>query len=156
MRLSVNNMRLRAKILEELIETKTNCLQGAPEGKVRISSCRGTMRPYYIAKDEKNSQGRYMPSKDRNLVAALAQKDYDEKIVRTAADELKTLNILIRKYESGTYEGIYDKLSLPRKQLIVPIMEPDDELRMPLAQKIVLAVLALVVVASIIYFVTGS
>jgi len=127
MRLSVNNMRLRAKILEELIETKTNCLQGAPEGKVRISSCRGTMRPYYIAKDEKNSQGRYMPSKDRNLVAALAQKDYDEKIVRTAADELKTLNILIRKYESGTYEGIYDKLSLPRKQLIVPIMEPDDE-----------------------------
>ena len=36
------------------------------------------------------------------------------------------------------------------------IMEPDDELRMPLAQKIVLAVLALVVVASIIYFVTGS
>ena len=36
------------------------------------------------------------------------------------------------------------------------LMEPDEDLRMPLAQKLVLVVLAVIVIASIIYFVNGS
>ena len=35
------------------------------------------------------------------------------------------------------------------------LMEPDDDLNMPIAQKIVLAVLALFVVAAVVYFMTS-
>lgn len=36
------------------------------------------------------------------------------------------------------------------------LMEPDEDLNMPVAQKIVLAVLALVVIAAIVYFTLGG
>lgn len=127
MRLSVNNMRSRANALEDLIRTKNISLRDAPEGSVRISSFRGKVKPYYIEEGAKNTQGRYIPHKDRAFAAALAQKDYDERIIRTARDELKTLNILIRKYENGTCEDVYGKLSIPRRELVVPVMETDEE-----------------------------
>ena len=127
MRLSVKNMKSRAKALEELIKTKNTRLRDAPEGRIRISSFHGKVRPYYVEEDGNNTQGRYIPLKDRALAAALAQKDYDERIIRAAENELKTLNILIKKYEKGTCEDVYGKLSLQRQQLITPVMEPDDE-----------------------------
>ena len=84
MRLSVKNMKSRAKALEELIKTKNTRLRDAPEGRIRISSFHGKVRPYYVEEDGNNTQGRYIPLKDRALAAALAQKDYDERIIRAA------------------------------------------------------------------------
>ncbi len=127
MRLSINNMRSRARDLEELISIKECGLSNAPEGKIRISSGRGKSYYYYSEKNTKGARGKYLKKGYREIASPIAQRDYDERVVRCAKDELKTLNILINKYERGTCEDIYEKLSLPRRELITPFFIPDEE-----------------------------
>lgn len=127
MRLSVNNLKSRAKDLEELIAIKEGSILNAPEGRIRASSGRGRNQYYFLDKDNQKARGKYIRQSDLDLAKALIQRDYNEKIVKLAKEELKTLKSLIKKYERCTCEDLYGKLSLPKRELIVPVMEPDDE-----------------------------
>ena len=127
MRLSINNMQSRARDLEELISIKESSISNAPEGKIRISSGKGKSYYYYSENNAKGTRGKYLKKGYRDIAVPIAQRDYDERVVRSAKDELKTLNILIKKYERGTCEDIYEKLSLPRRELITPFRIPDEE-----------------------------
>ena len=126
MRLSLNNMKRRAILLNERIEEKKSALEKAPEGILRATMCRGTPQ-YYRKSDSKEGKGVYIRANDLETARAIAQKEYDEKVLKTSMDELKTLNILIKKYERGTGEDIYKKLQPQRQALITPVMVPDDE-----------------------------
>ncbi|MBR3374858.1 MAG: hypothetical protein IKG71_03595 [Firmicutes bacterium] len=57
----------------------------------------------------------------------LAQKEYDEKVLKYARTELNSLNKLIRRYEIGTAEDIYENLPPARHALVTPIFIPDDQ-----------------------------
>ncbi|MBR3260594.1 MAG: hypothetical protein IKF95_04515 [Firmicutes bacterium] len=57
----------------------------------------------------------------------LAQKEYDEKVLKYARTELNSLNKLIRRYEIGTAEDIYENLPPARRALVTPIFIPDDQ-----------------------------
>ena len=127
MKLSVNNMKMRADTLRKWISSKELALAKAPEGRIRANKSRNRYQYYYIDGETGDTGGKYMGVSDLALAAALDQKDYDERIIKAAGDELKTLNILIRKYENGTCEDIYSKLSLPRRRLVVPVMDTDEE-----------------------------
>lgn len=126
MRLSLKNFRNRAEYLNDMIAQKKLCLESAPAGSLRAANNNGRPRYYHKMTSEEKC-GRYLKSTERELAIALAQKDYDQRIIRAALEELSTLNKLISRYELGTAEDIYEKLNPARRVLVEPVFLPDDE-----------------------------
>ena len=126
MRLSLNNMKRRALVLEERIDLLEKALADVPEGSLRINKCRGVPQ-YYHKFAPGDTRGRYIASENRQLAEKLAQKDYDIRLLERSRDELKTLNVMIKKYEKGIGEDLFGQLNPCRQALITPVMVPDDE-----------------------------
>lgn len=73
-----------------LLEQKQKALQNALEGSLRVSKSGKTTQFYQITKTG-DTHGKYIPAKNNKLVKALAQKDYDKKLIATLKKELKFL-----------------------------------------------------------------
>lgn len=83
----------RIKFLESLKKDAELRSNGAPSGKLKVYDHHG--KPQYWLRE--NSKGKYIPKSDVTLIAALAQKEYDEKLSQqldTEIDVLKTLKEL--------------------------------------------------------------
>ena len=126
MRLSLNNFNNRALLLEEIIKEKEVALAKAPEGTLRVA-CTRRFPQYFHRTDRDQNNGIYITRKDISLAKALAQKDYDAKVLEAAERELNTLTKLIARYNKGVAEDVYEKLSPARRELVTPIMMTDEE-----------------------------
>ena len=126
MRLSLKNMEARADYLENLIKQKEAAIKDAPNGSIRISNKQGKYQ-YYLLGKECGRLGKYIKASDVELALRLIQKDYDEKVLRAAKKELDSLRKIIARYHIGTAEDIYKKLTLPRRELVKPIIISDEE-----------------------------
>ena len=126
MKLSINNMRKREEYLKELIQEKEDALKEVPEGFLKISYSHGKPQYKLISGKEKKKE-LYIHSNDIELVRKLAQKTYDERVLKKAKDEIQSISSLVELYEKGNCDDIYDGFSVTRKSLVTPIMIPDDE-----------------------------
>lgn len=126
MRLLLNNFKNRANYLEKVIGEKEESLKNAPQGYLRAAYKNGESE-YYLKNSKKEKRGRYLKQTEREIAILLAQKEYDEKVLKYARTELNSLNKLIRRYEIGTAEDIYENLPPARRALVTPIFIPDDE-----------------------------
>ena len=126
MRLLLNNFKNRANYLEKVIGEKEESLKNAPQGYLRAAYKNGESE-YYLKNSKKEKRGRYLKQTEREIAILLAQKEYDEKVLKYARTELNSLNKLIRRYEIGTAEDIYENLPPARRALVTPILLPDDE-----------------------------
>ena len=82
---------------------------------------------YYHRTNPKDLNGKYIPAKDLKLAQALAQKEYDTKVLRAAEKELKTIQKYLLDYPEKTAEQVYDSLHPERQKLIVPVVEPQNQ-----------------------------
>ncbi|MBR2949308.1 MAG: hypothetical protein IKC46_05530 [Lachnospiraceae bacterium] len=114
-------------ILQKIISKKEQELQKAPEGTLNINVCKGNIQ-YYLNHHGKRT---YIREKNQKLIHQLCQKDYDEKVLRTAQKELEQLQKVSRFYQEtgqGTEcEAIYEMLDERRKKHVQPIWLPDEE-----------------------------
>lgn len=124
MRLSRNNIVNRVHYLEKLIADRTKNLENAPDGKLRVSS--GNDYPQYFCKLGGEKE-KYAGKSQRELVKRLAQKEYDVRIIEAARSEITSLKILLKKYDRGTVEDIYDSLAPARRSIVEPFVLSDDE-----------------------------
>ena len=74
-----------------------------PEGKLRCAR-RGNQVLYFRRMAPEDPAGQYIKKKDRPLAAALAQKDYNTRVLRAAWKELQYLRTLM-KDENGQKES---------------------------------------------------
>lgn len=70
--------------------------------------------------------GTYISSNDMELVRQLAQKKYNQSILKKAEIRLKQVKKITRDYSDDEIEQIYDKLHKERQLLVMPI-EPTWE-----------------------------
>ena len=124
MRLSRNNIKARADYLMDLIAEKSVALEGLSGEKIRVSS--GKSGRHYLVKFEGGTE-KYLRKSEMDLARKIVQGEYDERIVAAARSELVTLRALLNKYDKGTVEEIYDALAPARRELVEPILMPDDE-----------------------------
>ena len=124
--------------LSKLISEKTAALQHAPQGSLRISGrCSSVSRdvpaeglPYaqfYYLQSPGEKSGRYLHVNETAMIQALAQKRYDQKVLRTAQEELKILLQLQKRSVLPCAEEIYSGLSPRRKQLVTPVELTDQD-----------------------------
>lgn len=110
--------------LEQIIKEAKARLEQAPEGRLRLSKSHNHVQ-YYCCTEEKKS-GTYISKENEELAKTLAQKSYDEQVLKLANVRLTQIKKLTRDYVDDELENIYLKEHIERKKLIRPI-EPTWE-----------------------------
>ena len=116
----------RQKHLLRIKKEKEKALLTAPEGALRICS-HGNRTQYYQRNDSKDYNGIYIREKDINVAQKLAQKDYDQKVLRAVGKELNAIDKYFGNYPEKNVEQVYESLHRERQKLIEPIMETEEQ-----------------------------
>lgn len=112
--------------LKQIIQKKENVLLHAPEGIINIAAM-GDRAQYYFKKDSSDKCRRYMRKSERPLIAAICQKEYDQKVLAAAQKELEQWERLTKNFPKQIYEEIYTKLSIHRQKWVQPDVLSDNE-----------------------------
>lgn len=118
-------LKIRQEKLLQIKKEKEKTLSKAPEGTLHICSSGGRTQ-YYQRKDKKDRSGIYIPKKNIHIARALAQKDYDKKVLSAAEKELKVISEYMADYPVINVEKVYESLHRERQKLIIPVMETDE------------------------------
>ena len=94
-------------------------------GNLRIAYKKGKPNYYIIQKGE--AIGRYMRKEERPLAIAIAQRDYDSKILLKAKERIKAIDIFLKKYRNTDLKTIYEKTHPHRRMIIETEVISDEE-----------------------------
>lgn len=122
----LNFMEQREIQLLKIKKDKEKSLLKAPEGYLRVCSSNGKVQ-YYYRNDPKDFNGVYMNEKERKLAEKLAQKDYDQKVLKAVEKELQAIKKYREKYPAKNAEEIFGILHEGRKKLIKPIKPTTEQ-----------------------------
>lgn len=92
--------------LARIIKRTKQELENAPEGTLRIGKSQGHPK-YYHCKNGTSHNGVYLPKKEIELARQLAQKSYNEKILRYAEKTYRRITGLLKDYEDDKLEQIF-------------------------------------------------
>ena len=114
----------RVAHLNAVLDLKLKALKKAPEGSLRISSCRGVIQ-YYHRQNPEDSRGTYITAARHDLAQKLAQKDYNRHLVKSLKKEIRllqtTLTQLQKMEKSQEAAHVLIKSFHPlRQELIIP------------------------------------
>lgn len=118
------NVQSRAEELLKIIDEKKRVLARAPRGRIKLIRRGGNIHSYHVT-DSAKPAGKYIPVTEHKLIKALAQKDYDQTVLKKLQKQLWVIDEFIRKYDSMAVQNIWNSLGDVRKTLIQPITLPD-------------------------------
>lgn len=106
--------------LNKLIDLIIANIRTAPEGFLRISQNRGIPQYYYRTKDTDGiyKNGEYIKKDNIKLAYELAQRDYDQKILKAAKSRLNLVKQMLSAYSINDFLSIYEKQNIHRQKLI--------------------------------------
>lgn len=114
----------RVQELRTIKERLEKELKKAPEGSLRISSSRGRTQ-YYYRRNQSDRRGNYI--REIELACALAQKNYDQRVMDSILQEEQAIRAMLDRYPTILAEEIYEELSESRKKLVIPVRETDEQ-----------------------------
>ena len=111
--------------LENIVQKTREQLKDTPQGTLRLSSSKKWVQYYHCMPGEKKN-GEYIPKTNEDLIRRLAQKSYDEKILKLAEKRLSQIKKITRDDAEKEIEKIFLREHIERKKLIQR-MEPTWE-----------------------------
>ena len=112
--------------LQNTLAIKKKSQKTAPQGHLRIAQAnKGKKIQYYHFTDPKDLKGKYIPHSKIAFVQKLAQKDYDEKLIKLLEKQIVLIEKYLRANENKINE-LYTKMSYTRQQLVDPVTLPDS------------------------------
>lgn len=112
--------------LEKILSKTRKQVKDAPPGSLRLSKSRGWIQYYHCMPGEKRN-GAYIPKADEELPQKLAQKAYDEKVLKLAEKRLGQLKRITKDYEDDEIENLFMKEHPERRKLICPVEPSWDQ-----------------------------
>ncbi len=109
--------------LQEIIANTSKTNNSAPEGRLRISVDQGCVRYYNCTNDR---YGVYIPRNNELLPRKLAQKTYNEAVLKIATARNKLITRCLKDYNDDEIEELFTSLHPERQKLITPV-EPTYE-----------------------------
>lgn len=116
----------KSKQLEKLKVKAEKSLAKAPEGSLILSRSNGNVQ-YYHKTDSSQRKGKYISEKDKKLVGELAQKDYDQKLLKLITKAQKGVDKILGTLPDVEVEQIYNNLSEARKKYVHPHILTDEQ-----------------------------
>lgn len=114
------------KRLEDIVKMTQSQLINKPDGTLRLSKSKEYIQ-YYHCTDE-NKLGKYIAKENEELIKALAQKSYDEKLLRLAEKRRKQIDRILVDYEDDEIEEIFKKEHTERQRLIQTVEPTWDQI----------------------------
>ena len=118
--------------LNDAIEWAQKGLSKAPEGSLLVDKAKGNNR-YYWRKTAVDKKGVYLGKENQEQIRALAQKDYEARLLKSAEKEKALLERIQARCDKGDLQGsgvldlAYESLSEARKELVDPYKLSSDE-----------------------------
>jgi len=113
------------KRLEDIVKITQFQLKNKPDGTLRLSKSKENIQ-YYHCTDE-NKLGKYIAKGNEELIKALAQKSYDEKLLQLAEKRRKQIDRILIDYEDDEIEKVFKKEHTERQRLIQPVEPTWDQ-----------------------------
>ncbi len=127
MRSELDNRRL---LLQEMIRKCGKEMEGydrSLRGKHLQVHCRNGTMSYYARMDGERC-GKYLSKKvSMSLIQKLAQKDYDQKVVKAAMKELEILDACLSGYPEEVAEEVHVNYPKELQELITPLAISDEQ-----------------------------
>ena len=115
----------RSQFLANLEEEMMKRLKTAPKGTLRISRHRNTDQYYYREK-RTDQRGKYIRKENQELAVRLAQKGYEEDLLKRAHQEHNAIDAFLKHFPGNGPERLYGELTDSRKMLVTPVLETDE------------------------------
>lgn len=113
--------------LEQILKKTQEQLKTAPEGILRLSNTKKWTQYYYYL-PEKREEERYISKGNVDLIRKLAQKSYDEKVVRLVEKRLAQIKRIVRDYDDGEIEKLFFNEHRERQKWICPVEPVWDQI----------------------------
>ncbi len=104
--------------LEELVTVTRRNLKDAPGGTLRLSKSHSSVQFYHCT--DENKLGKYITKGNDKLVRCLAQKSYNERVLRVAEKRLNQIKRILKDYEDDEIEQLFMQEHKVRQRLIQP------------------------------------
>lgn len=111
--------------LEKSVRKNKRYIGAVPEGRLRITLCRGNYQYHFKPAGEKKE--RYIPKSQNDVVRKIAQNGYDEKMLKQIQQTRNTIDRFLKDYNPAAEKEIYEKMGGGRKELINPAILPTEE-----------------------------
>lgn len=108
------------KKLKNIILKTESSLKNAPEGTLRLAKHKGYVQYYHCLPGGKPN-GNYIPVEQKELVWRLAQKSYDQRVLKCAQRRLHQIEKIQKDYQNDEIEQIFLKEHVERQKLIRPV-----------------------------------
>lgn len=108
------------------LKKSINNYTGLPEGSIRVTASGGGQKQYfYKAKGSLNEI--YVPSKNRDFLAKMIQRDYEKRSLEKLVEMEKRLDAFLKKYDPMAIKKMYTNLCEGRKAFVKPLVLSDKE-----------------------------
>lgn len=119
-------LQAKAEMLADLIYAKERDLKKAPAGRLRISKRGGQEQCFHVTSGTPQC-GKYIPVKNLRLARALAQKDYDQKILPELKRMLSLLDCSIEFFRTDRLDRVCEFLHPGRRKFVTPVHLSDEK-----------------------------
>ncbi len=107
--------------LKQVLAVTQKHLANTPQGHLRVSQ-KGHNPEFYQITEPGDTLGSYIPHAKLPLARRLAQKDYDNRLIKQLKQEIQALQKYLAQTKGGSaLTAIYTKLCPARQQLVTPI-----------------------------------
>lgn len=111
--------------LEKILQKATEQMKDAPQGRLRLTNTKQWVQYYHCVPGGKRS-GKYISKTNETLIQALAQKSYNEKILKLVEKRLAQIKNITEDYDEKEIEKVFWNENAERRKLIQPV-EPTWE-----------------------------
>ena len=115
----------RKNRIDGLVDRLQLNLNDAPDGSLRIVDRRSYIQ-YYWRKDAKATNGNYIHKEDIAIAKALAQKEYNRKLLKLALKEQRIVAEYSALLKDAPLEKVYDDLHKLKRKLVTPLYDDDE------------------------------
>ena len=103
-------------------------LASAPSGTLRISRHKNKVQ-YYRRSSKSEIRGTYISKAQTELITGLAQKLYDQKLLKLLHQEIQAINAYLHSCTSESLIQLYEQLTSDKQDLIMPLIETESDFR---------------------------
>ena len=101
-------------------------LQKSGRGTLRVTESHGC--PQYHFRKKGSDKEQYIPTYEKDKIALLAQRDYDEKVFKLLQDMQKRINKFSGSFDEDAIEHVYERMCIGRKRFVNPIVPTKEML----------------------------
>ena len=119
-------LKTRRQELHQLLNKKLRALKNAPEGPLRVAQAHGRRKlQYYHVTTPGDTRGTYIPHKQLQLARSLAQKQYDQKLIKILRHQIAAIEGLLAA-AGPQIPALFETQCRARRLLLTPATLPDE------------------------------